>query len=83
MERWENGEYNYSYNLLSEIPDYKDSANAIKLLSVLSGQVTDCDEKIEILESLGDYRNAKELLLDAKYEKAYDFSRFGNKTKYS
>ena len=78
MERWENGEYNYSYNLLSEIPDYKDSANAIKLLSVLSGQVTDCDEKIEILESLGDYRNAKELLLDAKYEKAYDFSRFGN-----
>ena len=74
MKRWENREYSYSYNLLSEIPDYKDSANAMKLLSVLSGQVTDYDEKIEILESLGDYRDSKELLLDVKYEKASELA---------
>lgn len=78
MKRWENGEYSYSYNLLSEIPDYKDSANAMKLLSVLSGQVTDYDEKVKILESLGDYRDSKELLLDVKYEKAYELSEDEN-----
>lgn len=69
MTRWKNGEYNYACNILAEIPDYKDSAKAMKLLSVQGEQVTDYDEKVKILEELGDYRNAKNLLFELKYDK--------------
>ena len=69
MTRWRNGEYNYAYNILSENPDYKDSAKAMKLLSVQSGQITDYDEKIKLLKELGDYKNAKNLIYEIKYDK--------------
>lgn len=78
MEYLDNSNYAKASEIFEEIRDYKDASTALTYISVMDGSITDCDEKIEILESLGDYRNAKELLLDAKYEKAYDFSRFGN-----
>lgn len=73
-EYLDNSDYAKASGIFEEIEDYKDSKTALNYISVLDGSITDYDEKIEILESLGDYRNAKELLLEIKYEKASELA---------
>ncbi|MGN1480319.1 TIR domain-containing protein, partial [Porcipelethomonas sp.] len=79
MEQWEKGKYNDAYSIFADIPDYKDSAKAMKLLSVQGEQIKDYDEKVSVLEELEDYRNAKELLNNIKYDK---LSELVNAKKY-
>ncbi|MCM1228308.1 MAG: zinc-ribbon domain-containing protein [Clostridium sp.] len=70
----DNADYTNASAIFEEIRDYNDSETALKYISVMNGDITDYDEKVNILESLGDYRNSAEVLLDLKYEKACEYA---------
>ncbi|MCM1228048.1 MAG: SH3 domain-containing protein [Clostridium sp.] len=74
----DNADYANASVIFEEIRDYKNSETALTYISVMNGDITDYDEKVNILESLGDYRNSAEVLLDLKYEKACEYADSGN-----
>lgn len=77
-EYLDNSDYAKASEIFEEIKDYEDSTTALTYISVLDGSITDYDDKVKTLESLGNYRDSKELLLDVKYEKAYELSEDEN-----